>query len=316
MADHAITPHLVSVSTQVVDALACAENTSDRGAMTYTDEDQPAFGMQLRSRREDVRLSQAQLATLAGVHRGTVRNAEQGRPLEVRTIANILRTLGCAPVIAYETRDGPGGIRPVMTITSTAAIVGILLQLDMDEQQRSAVDSYYELVDQIAAARSPYREGTASLPARFDAFRETIVSRMTTDQVRMFDIELSDAFGDAYPYELPPAPGERLDRLVQLTPESTTHRQTTDRPAIRGTADATLPGLTASAAGQVRRRPDPELDRVLASDLPRPIQATLIDWITSRRAAFAVELEQMIDTLHDALEQRRKEGEGGGSEGA
>ncbi|HEX6685736.1 MAG TPA: helix-turn-helix domain-containing protein [Candidatus Limnocylindrales bacterium] len=165
-------------------------------------EEQPVFGQLLRARREDVGLSQVQLAALAGVHRGTIRNAEHGRPIEVRTIANVLRSLGCAPVVAYENRDAPGSIKPVLSASLVSMVASTLHDIGVSKEGEDYPISgvYYELVDAVAAAKDGYGRGRVSLPARFDDLRRVLSHEFSNRQLAAFDEELQAVFGDEYPY--------------------------------------------------------------------------------------------------------------------
>lgn len=106
-----------------------------------------SLGASIRQRRGDVGLSQVELAELAGVHRGTIRNAEQGRPLEARTIANLLRVLGCAPALS-------GAALPVLSSGVVRAIVHSLLRLPPD-QRTTATTDYLDAVGAVASGHDP-----------------------------------------------------------------------------------------------------------------------------------------------------------------
>src|SRR5688572_24523607 len=56
-----------------------------------------AYGQLLRTRRESVGLTQAELARLIGVNRATIGNAEVGKSIANKTHYRILCGLGCDP---------------------------------------------------------------------------------------------------------------------------------------------------------------------------------------------------------------------------
>lgn len=78
------------------------------------------LGNLLRTRRDEVGLSQLDLARLAGVHRGTIRNVEAGRPMEDGTLNNVARVLGCVP--------SGQALRPVISASATSTITAAILR--------------------------------------------------------------------------------------------------------------------------------------------------------------------------------------------
>lgn len=117
------------------------------------------FGSELRERREEVGLSQAELGLIAGVHRGTIRNAEAGRPLEARTATNVLRALGCTWLRSSTDGDdgviADPGVWDVLSVRLTRNITRAILDLPDDDHEsfEKLVTDYFEVVAAAAQAR-------------------------------------------------------------------------------------------------------------------------------------------------------------------
>lgn len=110
------------------------------------------YGQLLKERREALGLSQIELAQLAGVHRGTIRNAELGKSLELRTHSNLLRSLGCAPNVKnWDDRESPR-LDEVLSARVAGLAAHAVLEYPGDAQ-RMIAEEYFELVSELAKGR-------------------------------------------------------------------------------------------------------------------------------------------------------------------
>lgn len=140
--------------------------------------DTPVAAM-IRSRRDEVDLTQVELANVTGLSRGTIRNAEDGKPLEEETLRRILLALGC-------THDGRGSFRRILSANSVKAITATITDAISNSEPSYIVkdlrESYLLLVSRIG-------EGSSF-------FTEAEQSQIADLLVRLSLVNLQDVFDD------------------------------------------------------------------------------------------------------------------------
>lgn len=157
-------------------------------AQTIDDLNEP-YGQLLKERREALELSQLQLADLAGVHRGTIRNAEMGKPLELRTHSNLLCALGCAPNVKNrDDRHHPHLDQVFSPRVAKIAIQAFLLLRDAADGPTT--DEYVELVTELSKGR---------ILSMQLGFCDELVTQMRPLDAELFDAEVATLAPDDYP---------------------------------------------------------------------------------------------------------------------
>ncbi len=200
------------------------------------------LGMRIRARREEVGLSQSELAQLAGVHRGTIRNVEMGKPMEARTAANVKRVLGCSPNINYATRNGPEVLRPVLSPRATAILAGAILRSDKADQPGHVAD-FLDLVTALS-------EHPPNLPATLHRFWDAMTALVPPADLQLADREIREFVSAGVR-----GAGQVAGRLV-------------DVPAALATSRRQLPNATVGA--------------VVQAGLPPEIQEYVLDALAQR----------------------------------
>jgi transcriptional regulator with XRE-family HTH domain len=258
-----------------------------------SDEANEAYGQRLRERREAVGLSQMQLADLATVHRGTIRNVEQGRPMEMRTHSNILRVLGCAPNLKnWDNRTDPK-LDPVLS----AKVSGFVAKILLDENvEQFLVDDYMGLISELANHRL--------LPAQ-RAFCDKLARRMREIDAEQFDAELAGLVGDAYTPRW--ADGRRYDSAsLTAIPSHTPKGDDSSMASLitrglsneSGLAQAVLEGLQNGVPQRV-------ITNIVDADITDDDRRMLIEHAVKRTAELQASLGGEVGLLIDMIVKRQ-----------
>lgn len=94
-------------------------------------------GSVVRGRRERMHLTQMELAAVAGLSRGTIRNAEEGKPLEDETLRRITLALGIVPA-----PSSPAGFAAFLTETSVMALTKVITDAVSSGAPPEVVDDF------------------------------------------------------------------------------------------------------------------------------------------------------------------------------
>ncbi|MEQ4301577.1 helix-turn-helix transcriptional regulator [Plantactinospora sp. B6F1] len=111
------------------------------------------YGQQLKERRELVGLTQAEVGKLAAVHRGTIRNVELGRPLELRTHTNVRRILGLTPHPSGRPPRPSDPMTEVLTPATASAVARTLLSIVDGRVGQGTVNNYLGIIADVAHGR-------------------------------------------------------------------------------------------------------------------------------------------------------------------
>lgn len=256
------------------------------------------FGEQVRRRREETGLSQDQIGELAGVSRGTVRNAELGKPLGVGTRATLERALGWS-----SRRDKVDDLPPGQLLSATVVRgIGEAItdpRLVPDENRRGL------LVDDWLALVASLEPEPSMLPPTFerlvDRLREIV---RPVDLVRLLDdLERAGIPRGELDQRAAPAAGEGAPGLgPQDIASAATYveRLVADQQAhMRALVRAGAPGqvhpiVTRAIYGAVSSI---EAFLIARSGLEIPLQDGLAQYATQRRQRFEAELTSELTAL-------------------
>lgn len=177
-----------------------------------------AYTPSVRQRREALNLNQTDLGILAGVHRATVRALELGRrSVEAKTLANVLRSLGCRPASTMQ---------PIFTVAFAAAVARAILSAGSHgETVADLVADWYHVVD-AASGRNP------QLPDTYVRLRDRLP--LTATQRQLLDDEAARIFVTEPPE---PAPAVPPASMPTAGPERWRHGRKIPRNLYRQTED-------------------------------------------------------------------------------
>lgn len=264
----------------------------------HNEQHREAFGQEIRSRREEVDLTQAQVGQLAGVHRVTVRAIETGKPAEPRNIANIKRVLGCSQATHYATRiDSQRGKETPYPVLSArvAGIIGRGLLAMPDDIRPAAVRDYFDVIQAITDRRN-LEPGEQPLPVGegFTQWRDRLRIYVPEVDMRTVELELHDKLG----VETPDPPTFDSDAAKQLLDRAFGWDPASGRPAtVQAGVGMLAPGRTGTS---------PELHLIATSGLPPAAQAVLFTHLGRRREQLESALLAEITAMVEALQQASK----------
>lgn len=180
-------------------------------------EETQSIGDAVRTRRNQVGVSQAELSRVAGVALSTVKRVERGLRPETSTMTMLVSALGCSMPAA----SGGRSISPVFSAPATrGAIRAVMSRLEAgNSEEFSGLSAYWR--DLVSAMATP----GGNIPPGYDALRDVVAS-------------LPGASADHLDREI----AELLERGQQL-------------PTRRGTAHADLGGLAEMTAGSATVHP-------------------------------------------------------------
>jgi DNA-binding XRE family transcriptional regulator len=170
------------------------------------------WGECVHRRRKELGLNHGELAIVAGVSRGTVRNIELGHSMERNTRNVISCALGLHPKVMHKVVISPAAVGP---------IVRTIIRLSREDEGLGAraVRAFHELVDTLAHASDT---GHGVPPSTADEFRRHVLAHMpvlTADAVWPLVVEA----GNAKPRSLEPgapAPSSAEPSSAPVQPSS------------------------------------------------------------------------------------------------
>lgn len=169
------------------------------------------FAKRVRARREEINLSQGELATLAGVSRGTIKTAERGDvKLAAKSIVGINRALGWAPSPLPHFVSGGFSPRAVLSADAVRAIADTILPITNDQGFMRARLEFHNLIDGLA-------DDPPMLPESFSFLHEVMAETIPVRVLVNFDRELRQRLGDNYPFR-PALGGQGLGALIPSRP--------------------------------------------------------------------------------------------------
>jgi transcriptional regulator with XRE-family HTH domain len=261
-----------------------------------TDLDLSTLAERLRTRRDETGLSQEQVAELAGVSRGTVRNAELGKALGAASTAAIHRALGWR---RQETRDDstPYQVLGADTVTAIGGVLTDRRLLSESDRERACAD-YIALVTAL-------EEDKPLLPPGFDRLANTLRSQARPADLAHLvgDLERNglpeaDLLRWANPeMEIPPLVRSRenanaITRIYQIVSDQDAHR----RALVRSGADPDQLNaiVLRSMFGDLLPM---EALAIARSDLNRELQDGLAQYISEQRRQFNASVMTTIREL-------------------